>query len=78
MSILSSPGLGHWHQTLLVDTGIPRLVKCADVDIEAGILSDDLVRVLISVETVHENQGDIGLVFLVEIFNLLNCQIQEC
>ena len=78
MTFFSSPGLGNWHQTLLVDTRIPRLVESADVDIEARILPDDLVGVLICVETVHEDQGNICLVFLVEILNLLYCQIQEC
>ena len=48
-----------------------------DVDIEAGVLPDDLVGVLVRVEAVHEDQGHVGRVLLVEELNLLNCQVQE-
>ena len=48
-----------------------------DVDIEAGVLPDDLVRVLVRVEAVHEDQGHVGRVLLVEELYLLHRQVQE-
>ena len=86
-------GFRYWHQTFLkiyilnfdlfvsslylVYPGISGLVKGVDTDIEAGVLPDDLVSVLICIEAVHEDQRHIGGVLLVEELNLLNCQVQE-
>ena len=61
----------------LVYPGISGLVKSVDTDIEARVLPDDLVSVLVRVEAVHEDQRHIGGVLLVEELNLLNCQVQE-
>ena len=38
---------------------------------------DYFVSVLVCVEAVHQNQRNIGIIFLVEILNLLNCQVKE-
>ena len=85
-------GFRYWHQTFLkisilnltylfplylVYPGISGLVKGVDTDIEAGVLPDDLVSVLICIEAVHEDQRHVGRVLLVEELNLLNCQVQE-
>ena len=44
---------------------------------QARVLPDDLVSVLVRVEAVHEDQGHVGGILLVEELNLLNCQVQE-
>ena len=36
------------------------LVECPHEDVEARVLPDDLVGVLVHVESVHEDQGRIG------------------
>ena len=77
MAILRPAGLGYRHQALPVDAGVARLVEGRDGDVEAGILPDDLVSVLVRVEAVHEDQGHIGGVLLVEELNLLHRQVQE-
>ena len=61
----------------LVYPGISGLVECVDADIEARVLPDDLVSVLVCVKAVHENQGHVGGVLLVEELYLLHCQVQE-
>ena len=46
-----------------------------NADVEARVLPDDLVSVLVRVEAVHEDQGDVGGVLFVEELDLLNCQV---
>ena len=77
MAILRPAGLGYRHQDLPVDAGAARLVEGRDGNVEAGVLPDDLVCVLVRVEAVHEDQGDVGGVLFVEELDLLNCQVQE-
>ena len=36
------------------------------------------MAVLVRVEAVHEDEGHVGVVLLVEVFYLLNRQVQEC
>ena len=78
MAILSPAGLGYRHQALPVDAGVAGLVEGGDGDVEAGVLPDDLVSVLVRVEAVHEDEGHVGVVLLVEVFYLLHRQVQEC
>ena len=61
----------------LVYPGVSGLVKCVDADIEARVLPDDLVSVLVRVEAVHEDKGHVGGVLLVEELYLLHRQVQE-
>ena len=77
MAILCPAGLGYRHQALPVDAGVARLVEGGDGDVEAGILPDDLHGVLVRVEAVHEDEGHVGGVLLVEELYLLHCQVQE-
>ena len=49
--------LGHGHQRLLVDPGEAALVEGQDFDLEAGVLLDDLVSLLVRVEGVHLGIG---------------------
>ena len=69
--------LGNGRHCLLADPRIAALVECPDGDVEAGILPDDLHGVLVCIEAVHQNQRNIGRIFLVEILNLLDCQVKE-
>ena len=77
MIIFNSGGLGHWHHGFLADPGVAALVECPDGDVEARVLPDDLVSVLVRVEAVHEDQGHVGGVLLVEELYLLHRQVQE-
>ena len=68
--------LGDGNHHLLFDAGVAALVECPDGDDEARVLSYDLVSVLVCVEAVHEDQGHVGRVLLVEELNLLHRQVQ--
>ena len=61
----------------LVYPWVSGLVKGVDADVKAGVLPDDLVSVLVRVEAVHEDQGHVGRVLLVEELYLLHRQVQE-
>ena len=56
-------------QTWLVSTYFHLLISTK--------VPDYFVSVLVCVEAVHQNQRNIGIIFLVEILNLLNCQVKE-
>ena len=78
LNVLSDlAALGYGGHRLLVYSRIAALVECPDGDVEARVLPDDLVGVLVRVEAVHEDQGHVGGILLVEKLNLLNCQVQE-
>ena len=70
-------GLGDGSHGLLADAGVAALVEGADGDVEAGVLPDDLHGVLVRVEAVHEDEGHVGVVLLVEVLYLLHGQVQE-
>ena len=65
------------HERLLVDPGVARLVEGEDPDPESRVLLDDLVRLLVGVEGVHEDEWDVGVVLLVEGLDLLHRQVKE-
>ena len=69
--------LGDGGHGLLADAGVAALVEGADGDVEAGVLPDDLHGVLVRVEAVHEDEGHVGVVLLVEELYLLHGQVQE-
>ena len=48
---------GDGHQGLLVDPREAALVESQDLNLEAGVLLDDLVSLLVSVERVHLGYG---------------------
>ena len=62
--LIRGRGYKHWLKVLM-EMLIPR------------VLPDDLVSVLVSVEAVHEDQGHVGRVLLVEELYLLHRQVQE-
>ena len=69
--------LGDGHERLLVDPGVSALVEGEDAHAEAGVLLDDLVGLLVRVERVHEDEGHVGVVLLVERLDLLHGQVEE-
>lgn len=69
--------LGDGQKRVLVDAGEARLVERLDADIVGLVLLDDGLCVVIRVERVHENEGDIDIVLAIEVLNLANTQIQK-
>ncbi len=65
------------HERLLVDPRVAGLVEGQDSDAEARVLLDDLVRLLVGVEGVHEDERDVGVVLLVQGLDLLHRQVKE-
>ncbi len=65
------------HKRLLVDPRVAGLVEGQDSDAEARVLLDDLVRLLVGVEGVHEDERDVGVVLLVQGLDLLHSQVKE-
>ena len=53
-----------------MDAGVPRLVEGQDSNPEPGVLPDQLVGLLVRVEGVHEDQRNVGVVALVQPFDL--------
>ena len=49
--------------------GIPRLVKGVELDVESLVFADDLLRVFVCVEGVHEHQRHRGVVRLVQMLH---------
>ena len=58
---------GAWKQRLFVDPGVSRLVESENVDIVVLVFVDDPRCVVIGVERIHENEGDIDVVLRVEV-----------
>ena len=53
-----------------MDPGISGLVEGQDPDPESCVLADQLEGLLVGVERVHQDQRDVGVVTLVQPFNL--------
>lgn len=64
-------------ERLLVDTRIARLVESEDLDIVVGVLLDDTGSVIVRVERVHEDKGDVDVVRAVEVLNLTHGKVEE-
>ena len=62
--------LGDCQKSLLVDAGKARLVERQDLDAQLAVPLDHVLRVLVGVEGVHEDEGDVGVVLLVQILDL--------
>lgn len=54
-------------QALLVHTGVSRLVKGEDVDVVVLVFLDDTGGIVIGVEGVHEDEGDVDVVLGVQV-----------
>ena len=66
-----------WEQRVFKNPGIPRLVEGHDVDVVALVFLDDVLGVIVGIEGVHENKGNIDVVGAVEVFDLSNGKIEE-
>ncbi|GMT17579.1 hypothetical protein PFISCL1PPCAC_8876, partial [Pristionchus fissidentatus] len=65
------------HERLLVDAWVARLAEGVDGDLDIGVLLEQLLRVVVSVERVHEHQRHVNVVRLVQRLNLLHRQVEE-
>lgn len=69
--------LGSGQQRVLDNTGVARLVEGDDVDVVALVLLDDRLGVLVGVEGVHENKGNVDVEGTVEVLDLAHRQVEE-
>lgn len=69
--------LGDGEERLLVDTGVAGLVEGEDGDVVVLVLLDDALGVLVGVERVHEDEGNVDVVLLVEVLNLTDREVEE-
>lgn len=53
------------------------LVEAVDIDLEAGVLADDFLGVVVGVERVHEDEWDVGAVGLVEALKRFRVDLDE-
>ncbi|GMT10244.1 hypothetical protein PFISCL1PPCAC_1541, partial [Pristionchus fissidentatus] len=65
------------HERLLVDARVTRLAEGVDGDLDIGVLLEQLLRVVVSVERVHEYQRHVNVVRFVQRLNLLHRQVEE-
>lgn len=70
-------GLGDWEEGVLEDSGVPRLVKGKNVDVMTLILLDNRRGIIVGVERVHEENGDVGAVAAVEVLDLADGHVKE-
>lgn len=68
---------GAGEERLLVDTRVSRLVEGEDFDVVVGVLLDDTGSVVVSVERVHEDEGNVDVVATVEVLDLSDGKIEE-
>ena len=64
-------------ESLLVDTGIPRLVKGCDPDLLVSVFLNDAKGILVSIERGHEDERDIDAAGHVEMLDLANGKVEE-
>ena len=69
--------LGGGQERVLDDTGVAGLVESDDVDVVALVLLNDGLGVLVGVEGVHEDEGDVDVEGAVKVLDLADGQIQE-
>ena len=73
----SVEALGGGQQRVLDDTGVTGLVEGDDVDVVALVLLDDGLGVLVGVERVHEDKGNVDIVGAVQVLDLAHRQVEE-
>ena len=69
--------LGGGEQGVLDDAGVAGLVEGDDVDVVALVLLDDGLGVLVGVEGVHQDEGDVDVEGAVEVLDLADGEIEE-
>jgi len=73
----SIEALGGGKERVLNDTGVTGLVEGDDVDIVALVFLDDGLGILVGVEGVHEDEGNVHVECAVEVLDLANRQVKE-
>ena len=69
--------LGCGKEGVLEHTGELGLVECQDVDVVALVLLDNVRGVLVSVERVHQHEGDVDVVGAVQELDLTDGEVEE-
>lgn len=69
--------LGDGELRVLEDSGVSGLVEGEDVDVVALVLFDDGSGVVVGVERVHQDEGDVDVVCAVEVFDLTDGKVEE-
>ena len=69
--------LGGGEERVLEDTGELGLVEGEDVDVVALVLLDDVGGVLVGVEGVHQDEGNVDIVGAVEVLDLTDGKVEE-
>lgn len=69
--------LGDGQQGVLVDSGVSGLVEGQDVDVVTLVLLDDGSGIIVGVERVHQDEGNIDVVGAVQELNLSHGEIEE-
>jgi hypothetical protein len=64
-------------ERVLVDSGVSGLVEGKDVDVVALVLLDDGSSVVICVERVHKDEGNVNVVCAVEVLDLSHRKVEE-
>ena len=59
-----------WHERVPGDPRVAGLLECLDGHLEAGILPDDLLRVLLRQEGVHQDQRHVCVVSEIFLYDL--------
>lgn len=73
----SVEALGSGQERVLDDPGVARLVEGDDVDVVTLVLLDDGLGVLVGVEGVHEDEGNIDIIGAVQVLDLTHGQVEE-
>lgn len=70
-------GLGDRQQRVLVDSGVSGLVEGENVHVVALVLLDDGSGIVVGVERVHQEEGNVDVVCAVEVLDLADRQVEE-
>ena len=74
--VVTVHALGDGREGLPVDARVLALVEGVDLDVEAGVLAEDLLRVLVSVERVHQHQRNFAVERVVQMLRIGMAQRQ--
>lgn len=70
-------GFGDWEEGVFEDFGVFWLVKGKNVDVMIFIFFDNCCGIIVGVERVYEENGDVGVVVVVEVFDLVDGYVKE-
>lgn len=70
---------GYRQQGFPIDPGVTRLIEGMDLKLQTLVFPDHFLRVLISVERVHQDQGNVALIGFVQMLkkkkNIINLKV---